>query len=79
MPYNNLTEFHFLLNKLTPPLYRSYPIRNMALSPQMKAGSQTEPISLQFTLRHHAENVNTLALNPDGDRLLSGGKPDHCC
>ena len=31
-------------------------------------------MTLDYTLHHHAANINAVALNPDGDRLISGGK-----
>ena len=40
--------------------------------------SQTHStISLQFDLHHHTAAVNTLSINPEGDRLLSAGKYAH--
>jgi WD40 repeat protein len=29
---------------------------------------------LEYTLHHHVSGVNAIALSPEGDRLLSGGK-----
>jgi WD40 repeat protein len=31
-------------------------------------------MTLNYTLRHHTASINAVALNSDGDRLLSGGK-----
>ena len=40
--------------------------------------SQTHStISLQFDLHHHTASVNTLSINPEGNRLLSAGKYAH--
>jgi len=31
-------------------------------------------MKLKYTLHHHVSGINTIALNPEGDRLLSGGE-----
>jgi len=31
-------------------------------------------MTLEYTLHHHILGINAIALSPDGDRLLSGGK-----
>jgi len=39
-------------------------------------------VALNHTLHHHARSVNTVTLNPNGDRLISGGRVNsltHLC